>query len=182
MDRLTVDLLPREQAVDERQEKLTHQLKQWSFIALGAYSLILVAIFGYRFWLQRQSVELENKKEAVKQAINDLVELESTQVLVKSKLDRAAGIVKSQRDYGKILADIFQLVPSAGAVGEVTFDATGWLKLTVSTFNIQEFVASLNVLSRFASVSESLHGVLVENIERSADGEFGFTLSFQLAE
>lgn len=178
MTRLDINLLPRKGARELFSERWYHRVKRGSFVILGIYGLVLLAIFGGRLFMAQLT---RGKTEATEKAETNLkqyAEVESQHLLVKKKLVTAAKVLTAQRPWGEFLGELDVAVEEGTTVREVTLEPGGGLRVKVETTSLRALVVVFQQMMTIQASQPFINLVTVETVEKTSKGYYNFSLLF----
>ena len=176
---LDINLLPRKGARELTTQKWLGRLRKGSFIFLGIYALLLLIVFGGRFFLNQTKSDLENQEQQARVAVDALAEVESQHVLVKQKLQGSSRVLAGRKSWYSLLADVIGFIPDRLAVSEISLTREGDFQITVETERLQELAIMLNALLVIGLERDFVTDVSFQRVEKSSNGTYGFTLVFK---
>lgn len=179
MTPLAINLLPRKGTREILAKRFLVRLKRGSFIVLGSYAIILLVVFGWRLIVGQQVLRLEREVQQAKAAVDALSGVESQQVLIKQKLQLSNKILSEQKQWYQLMRDVIEFTPAELAVSEVNLGRDGSFRISVTTARLQELVVMLNALLELGLQRDFVESVVLESVEKSAIGEYGFSLVFK---
>ncbi len=175
---LAINLLPRKGARELLQERFLSRVRKGSFVVLAIYGVTLVLVFGGRIIAGQIKKNLVGQVEVAEGTVESYATTESQQLMVKSKLQTVAQVIKSRGKWSKLMAEIRELIPDENAVTEVSLEEIGEMKVSFKTPRLQELALVLNALWQLGAKREGISGVVLDRVEKEPNGNYGFTLVF----
>lgn len=178
MTRLDINLLPRKGARELFSERWYRRVKRGSFVILGIYGLVLLAIFGGRLIMAQLT---QGKTEAIQKAgmnLKQYAEVESQHLLLKKKLMTAAKVLIAQRPWGEFLEELDVAVDEGTTVRELTLEPGGGLRVKVETTSLRALVLAFGQMMTIQASQPFINVVIVETVEKTSKGYYSFSLLF----
>lgn len=175
---IKINLLPRKGARELLQERWLRRATRGSYLVALSYVVILGLVFGVRLYWGGIKSRLDDQVGAVRQTVAGLAQIESQQLLVKSKLSQAGVIVNTQLPWTEVLGEVMELVPNPGSVSRVELDRQGALTVGMQTRNLQELALSANALVALGQTRQFVKDIQLENVDKNNSGVYGLTIKF----
>lgn len=119
---------------------------------------------------------LEDQIRQARVRVDAFSSTESQQMLLKSKLHVAAGVLQRRKDWSAFLGEVLTFVPDEGSIGEITLNETGDLHVGVRTERLQEMALMLKALVQLGLVHEQVKTVSLSEVQKKSDGTYAFAV------
>ena len=177
MKAVSVNLLPRKQRWYIRRQRLARWIQMASMGLAGVYAVLLLVLFSWRLIMSGQLKTVEGRIDQAKGEIEALAQVESQQVLVKSKAARLVQLKQGQANLASFLGQLLDLFPAEVELTDVTIKSAKEVELTGKTFNPIVLSEVLDKLQDAESLSGFLSQVSLNSVTKSSVGEYSFTVA-----
>lgn len=127
------------------------QLQRASFISLGVFIAVTIAVSLLYFFVSQQNRVLQSRRDRVREQVASFVSTEGLLLAVKSRAGIGGKILAAQTDWSGVLARVSQFAPP-GTLGSISVDEKRRVVLTIKTSSIE---ANLPILAAvLAAVTE----------------------------
>jgi len=170
-----INLFPKIESTWKKRAKIKRWLQIASVVVLILYFVGLSSLLSYSLFLNKKIQSLQTKIEASQQKIKNLKSVESKHLLFKTKLQELVKIFKEEESKKASLVNLDEIQMSGVSFSSVVYGSTG-VKIEGTAENVlvlDKFVRQLK------TKAQSLFSqAQIENIRRTKDGDYKFTLSF----
>jgi len=171
----------------QEQSKIRAKLKRLMLIQVSAFSVLViyifgvVGLFGYYFWLNRESKNIESQINRQKTQIQKYTAVEMKKVFLKDKLASLAPIFESKKKHQQLADAVFTLLPVGISINGFTISETGDINFSGEA---AEFSSLKNFLARLQNKNLTPHILIeyaeIENIRLKSEGGYGFSVTLKL--
>lgn len=177
-----VNLLPR-QEFKAKNEKTVVLLKKISFIVLGAYTLFLLGLGGFYYYVSTNKVNLTSEIAETQKKIKSYEKKENLLVTVKERMVNIAQILNNRKrventqgSYEQILAWLKNLLVPGVSITEVG------IKDGILDFQgrAENALAIGEFLAQFEKLERQFPWLSLESLSRNSKGEYAFSFKAML--
>lgn len=180
MGNLDINLLPKKSAREIRSQRVLEKFQRASLFLLMGYGVLIVVVFGVRLIFRQTKVSLQRQEVEARAAVESLAVVESQHILIKTKLAAASEILEKDKNWYEFSNSLMRFIPSELTVTEIGVDNGDTFRLGVETRGLQEFAVMLNALVEFGTQSSQVSEMMLENVQKSAEGFYAFKLAFKM--
>lgn len=176
MAQIKVNLLPARQRWYLARQKFWRLVYGISLIGAVSYVVGLALFSGWGLWLKQELATVESRIAAAKTEVGGLKEVETQQLVVKSKLSMLTRMAQKSISWADWLEVILAQLPSEMKVTEMEMGENLATQVSLRSSNpvaISQFLDRLEAAD-WAGVDQ----ITVESLTRSATGEYAVTVKF----
>ncbi len=155
---------------------LTRSIVFWVLVM----GVLMIIISGWSLLINRSNIELNQNIKAIEKKINALVQVESQQVYLTSKLSTFRQLIKTQEVHQAITETVFALIPSGTELKGFKVETEGVIKLSGTVPN---YITLERLLSRIKNPEEfqlPLKAAKVNRIVVSKEGSISFDIDLTI--
>lgn len=175
-----INLLPEEEREKASQEALRKRLSIFSVVILIITVIALVSTFSFWGVQKRNEQSLKDKIKDKERQVTEYNQVESLHRVLKDKSQGLISIFSKQKDFGQLLDQFSQLIPSGVSLSDFSANETGKLTAAGKAASSSEFSNFLLTLTDKEKGGNLFSSVSIDSLSRNDKGQYQFSMSANL--
>jgi len=177
---IDINLLPEEEREKAQTEALRKKLNIYSAVVLIITLVALVGTFSFWGVQKRNEQSLRDKIKDKERQVTEYSQVESLHRVLKDKAQGLVAIFSKQDDFGRLLDQFSQLIPSGVSLDDFSVNEIGKLTASGKAASSFEFSNFLLTLTDEGKGGQLFSSVSVDSLARNEKGEYQFSMSGSL--
>ncbi len=171
-----INLLEKKELATTEEKEVISRLKKTIAITLLIYSLLVVGLIGFQFFLSREKQNLASQENQLESRIKTFQKVESLEVLIKDRLGKCAKIISSRTHPEAVLTKIINAKEEEVKISGVELTKNEEVKLAVESSDVSSLERFTDKIKKVFQ-EEGYKTIIFETVTRTKGGGYSLNLT-----
>ena len=171
-----INLLAKKELATTEEKEVVSKLKKTIAITLLIYSLAVVGLIGFQFFLSGEKQKIFSQASQLELRIKNLQKVEILEVLIKDRLGKCAKVISSRTHPETVLTKIINAKEEGVEIFEVELAKSEEVKLAAESSDVSSLERFTDKIKKVFQ-EEGYQTIILEAVTRTKKGGYSLNLT-----